>query len=78
MDLSFRKDGTQDQFRSNTWQFWREVLLKDYDGSKPDSPVFQTAGEIARAAEDMIQMIELLPCGKVALQDVLQCLRQRL
>ncbi|MEY8524619.1 hypothetical protein AALA90_16545 [Lachnospiraceae bacterium 38-10] len=35
VDLSFRKDGTQDPFRSNTWQFWREVLLKDYDGSKP-------------------------------------------
>ncbi len=45
VDLSFRKDGTQDPFRSNTWQFWREVLLKDYDGSKP----------LAEALEDILK-----------------------
>lgn len=34
VDLSFQKNGEPDEFRVIQFQFWKETLLKDYDGSK--------------------------------------------
>lgn len=33
MDVSFREDGTLDQGRREYYRIWRDVFLKDYDGS---------------------------------------------